>query len=610
MTDSGLEECGPPNVIPGRRATRLLGPAILFLAAFIAITPELIRGPSSGHDFNFHFFSWLDAQQSWREGILYPRWAPNPDYGAGEPRFIFYPPLEWMAGAALGSFLPWNFVPMALTFLILAGTGLAARALARERMEDGPAILAGCVAIFFGYALFTAYERTDFAELTAGIWMPLLLLFILRDRDPSAPAWKRALDGSTALLALPLAAAWLSDAPVGVMAIYLLAATALTLALLAKSWAPVIRAAIAAVLGLGLAAIYILPAAWEERWVAISRATGDMGVMIQGSWLFARHNDPDLALHDYVLHQVSVILVVMVAVTLAGVLLSRLRGRLPGERRWWLPLAAIPVAVLFLQFPISFPLWTHLPELHFLQFPWRWLVAVEAPMGIFFAAAVWPANRRWRYAVLLLCAALFIVETVWAGRYWFQPPRPEDTVAALLDRFHTGTVLDDSDQFAPPDSDDDLLALGLPDACLVSDPAIALGKQTSDGTVHWNAAQGSCQSTFSAFAPPGLPRAEHLRIRAHIDRPGFLILRLRTYPAWRISVNGRAVPTLPERDDGLMAVPVPKGPVQVAVDWTATPDVIAARLLSCLSAMAIAGLYLLERKRIASRLSLVRCLPT
>jgi hypothetical protein len=609
MNETGLGNLKPAIVRPPA-SPRLLAPALILIAAFAAITPQLIRGNSCGHDFNFHVFSWLDIHQSWREGILYPRWAPSPDYGAGEPRYIFYPPLELMAGAALGAVLPWNLVPIALTFLILAGTGLAVRVLAREVMDDGPATLAGCAALFFGYAMFTAYERTDFAELTGAIWMPLLMLFILRDRDPLAPAWKRALDGSAALLTLPMAAAWLSDAPLGVMACYLLAGLALFLAITTKSWAPVIRAAIATALGLGLAAIYIIPAAWEQRWVAIDRATGDLGAMIQGSWLFARHSDPDLALHDVVLHQVSVIVVAMVAVTLAGVLVCWMRGRLPGERRYWLPLAVIPAAVFFLQFPVSFPVWNLLPELHFLQFPWRWLVALEAPMGIFFAAALWPANRRLRFAVIPVCVAIFAVATIWAGQYWFQPCRPEDRVAALLGRFRGGTVLDDSDQFAPPDSDDDLLALGLPDACLVSDPLIPLGKQASDGTVQWNASQGTCKATFSSTAPPGRAPAEHRLIRAHVNQPGYLILRLRTYPAWRVRVNGRALAGLPVRDDGLMVVPVPQGQVQVAVDWTVTPDVIAGWLLSWLSALAIAGLYLMEGKRVTSRLSLVRCLPT
>ncbi|HEV2134958.1 MAG TPA: 6-pyruvoyl-tetrahydropterin synthase-related protein [Terracidiphilus sp.] len=608
MTENAADDQGS---LAGTRSSRKAfgGLAIVLLAALVAIVPLLVRGPSCGHDFNYHFFSWLDMQRNWRQGIPYPSWAPSPDYRAGEPRFIFYPPLEAMAGAALGTVLPWKLTPIALTFLILACAGLAVRALAREVMEDAPAALAGCAAIFFGYALFTAYERTDFAELTGGIWIPLLMLFVLRDHNASARGWRRALDGSAAPLALALALAWISDAPLGVMAMYLLAGMSLVVALTARSWAPIIRAAVGAVLGAGMAAIYILPAAWEERSVAIDRSTGDMGVMIQGSWLFARHSDPELALHDLVLHQVSEIVVAMVAVTLAGVLVCWLRGRLPGGRRWWLPLALLPVLVLFLQFPISLPVWNGLPELRYMQFPWRWLLVLEAPMGIFFAAAVWPARRRWILAVVPLCAALFAVETVWAARYWFQPCRPEDTVAAMVNRYRTGTVLDDSDEFAPPDSDDDLLVLGLPDACLVRDPAMALGKATADGTLVWNAAQGSCEATYSAQTSAA-SSVEHLLLRAEIPHPGFLILRLRTYPAWRVRVNGKSVSNLPQRDDGLFAVPVPSGSVTLTVNWKNTPDVIAARCISLIAVLLVTALCALERKLTRTRLSLVRCLPT
>ena len=102
------------------------GPLLILLAAFVAVAPQLIRGSSCGHDFDFHLVSWFDCFNSWRHGILYPRWAPSPNYGAGEPRFVFYPPLTWMLGAALAFVRPWTAVPLVLTFLILAATGLAA----------------------------------------------------------------------------------------------------------------------------------------------------------------------------------------------------------------------------------------------------------------------------------------------------------------------------------------------------------------------------------------------------------------------------------------------------------------------------------------------------
>src|SRR5664279_2758256 len=195
------------------------------------------------------------------------------------------------------------------------------------------------------------------------------------------------------------------------MASYLLAAFSLSVAVLSKSWVPLLRAAIGAVLGLGLAAFYLVPADWEQRWVAIRQATDDPGELIENSWLFARHSSAQLAEHDRELAKVSLIAVFMVAVALAGLVVSWLRRRLPGPRCWWIPLALMPVAILVLQLPLSLPVWNALPKLRFLQFPWRWLVALEAPMGTFLAAAVWPETRWRRWAMLAVCGVLFLCAT-------------------------------------------------------------------------------------------------------------------------------------------------------------------------------------------------------
>jgi hypothetical protein len=52
-----------------------------------------------------------------------------------------------------------------------------------------------------------------------------------------------------------------------------------------------------------------------------------------------------------------------------------------------------------------------------------------------------------------------------------------------------------------------------------------------------------------------------------------------------------------QRDDGLIAVQMQQGRVQLDVDWTTTPDVIAGRWISGLSVLAITGLGLLRRRR-------------
>ena len=582
---------------------RLAGPAIILLAAAVATAPQLFRGNSCGHDFDIHLLSWFDCLSSWRHGIAYPQWTPSANYGAGEPRFVFYPPLTWMLGAALGLVLPWHLVPIVLTFLLLAATGFATRALARCAMPDAPATLAGCAALFSSYALFTAYERSAFGEL-AGFWIPLLLLLILRDRNPAGSLLRRACDGSAAPLVLVLAGAWLSNAPLGVMASYLLAAIALVLAVLQRSWAPILRAAIAAVLGIGLTAFYLVPAAWEQRWVDIRQATDDPGLKIENSFLFAHPADPQLALHNLELTRVSWIVLAMVAVALGGLFVAWRRKTLPAihteSPRWWIPLALIPLAVLFLQLPLSLPLWNLLPKLRFLQFPWRWLVVLEAPMAVLFAAAVWPRAdaRRWlRIAVPSACAAFFLASTAVAAVYFFQPCDDEDAVAPMVSVYRSGQGFEGVYEYEPIGADNSLVATGLPDACLVTNPATVLGViDTADANPDWWVEQGSCLATYAATPPAAQANPEHLHIRADVPHAGTLILRLRTYPAWRITLNGNPAGPLTPRDDGLIALPVPQGQVYLTADWTTTPDVRAGRWLSSFALLLLTALWLIERR--------------
>jgi hypothetical protein len=628
------------------------GPSIVFLAAFVAIVPQLIRGNSCGHDFDVHLVSWLDCVNAWRHGIPYPHWAPSPNYGAGEPRFVFYPPLTWMLGAALGLILPWHLAPIALTFLTLAATGLATRALALEALDDLPATLAGCASLFSLFTLFTAYERSAFPEFAGGFWLPLIVLFVMRARpnsgcpilsrflrkrgkpqismdgvppvpriwgpgreagpatEPACSLFRSVFNGSTALLALALAGAWLSNLPLGVMAGYLMAGVALLWALVNKSWAPLLRAALAAVMGLGLAAIYWLPAAFERYWVDIKQATEDPGYNFENNWLFARHANPLLALHDQILRQVSWIAVSMIAVAVAAIVISWRRGTLPivktaVSRLWWVPLAAIPVVVCVLLFPVSRPLWYLLPEMRFLQYPWRWLEAVEAPMAIFFVTAIWPSGRRARVIVLALCAAVFLASTVYAGKVFFQVCYPEDTVASVLFDYRAGAGFEGMYEYEPPGGDDSSVATSLPDACLVSDPSVSLGKpdpDDPDANPVWSPDQGSCQATFATLHG-NQTNPEHREIRATTSHAGYLLLRLVSYPAWRIRVNGQTQTALPRRGDGLIVVPVPQGPVDVTVDWMRSPDVLAGRWVSAFSVLLLAVLAFWELRRGPARRS-------
>ena len=581
------------------KTTTLPGAALIVLAAALACVPVVLHRSSCGDDLQFHMLSWFDAQQSWRLGTLYPHWSPSANYGAGEPRFIFYPPLTWMAGAALGSALPWSWVPVALLFLLLCGTGLAARMLARRFLPSFPATLAALATVLGVYALFTAYARAAYGELAGGIWIPLLVCLALEDRAPSARVWQRALDTSTLPLALVVAGCWLSDAPVGVMGCYLLLALAVGAAVLARSWFPVVRAAVAGALGIGLAGVYLVPAAWEQRWVNIREAmgVGDPGLKIENNWLFGHTTNPPMPEHDAGLHFVSCMAVAMLAVTFTAMAVVWLRrGSIsPSQRSRWILLACIPVAVLLLQLPLSRPLWMLLPKLRYLQFPWRLLLVLEAPMGIWLAAAVWPCAQvaRWkRVGIATLFCALPLASLFYANATCFtQRCSDDERPVNLVAHLRAGEGSWGADEYAPTGTEDLLVATGLPDACLADAANVNLGVAGSPMVnPRWN--PSSCIATAKAAGRT----AEHMRVVMQSARSGVVILRLRTYPAWRIRLNGVAVRSLPTRADGLIAVPVTAGPVDLTADWSTTPDGIVGRVLTGLSVLALLILWRVQKR--------------
>jgi hypothetical protein len=577
----------------------------ILVAAALAIAPQLFFGDSCGHDFDFHLVSWFDALNSWRHGIPYPHWTPSANYGAGEPRFVFYSPLTWMLGAALAAVLPWDAVPQVMTYMLLAGTGLATRALAREVLDEGAAAFAGCIAIFSGYPLFTAYERSAFAELAGGIWIPLVLLYSLRIGDGRASGianGQTSFRRSVALLAIAVAGAWLSNPTVGVMACYLLGGSTVISMISSRSWRPALGAAAGVGLGMGLSSFYLLPAAWEQRWVDIHRVMETPGQILENNWLFARHADNVLAYHDQVLQTVSTIAVVMIAATLAAAVLCKVRGRLPGTQSWWSPLALIPVVVLLLQFSFSRPLWNLLPKLRFLQFPWRWLLVVEVPMAIFISAALWPRGNGLRRRVVfsLASAMVFVGLTAFAGRFLFQMPYPEDTVPGMLNVLQAGKGYSGMDEYEPIGGDVSLIAMNLPSACFVHDPSTRLGKPNANGDMVWDATQGTCETTYEAAPNTG---PVHQRIEGTSAQAGFLVLRLLQFPAWQIRLNGQDVVSAVAREDGLVVVPVSKGSFEVTADWKTSRDMIVARWLWGLSVLLLTCLFVFEQRLKRPRLS-------
>jgi 6-pyruvoyl-tetrahydropterin synthase related domain len=528
--------------------------------AFVVILPFFFLGNPSGHDFEFHVNSWMEVLGQWRQGIVYPRWASLAQYGYGEARFIFYPPASWTIGAALGALLPWKAVPGAYVWLALTLSGCSMFLLARRWLDRRDAIFAAVLYAANPYYIVIVYWRSAFAELLAGALLPLLLLYALRSDEDG--------DNVVVSLAAIIAAAWLTNIPAAVMVNYSLALMLVILAILKRSPRVLIRGALAVMLGAALAAFFLLPAAYEQRWVNIGEVLSP-GVRPQDNFLFTIINDLDHNHFNFLISLVASGEIIMLAV---AVFCSRAWKRRE-PRLWWTLLGWALVAAL-LNFSFTSFLWAHLPELRYLQLPWRWLLCLNVAFSLFLTMS----SRRWTARVLACAFMMLLLAGVW---YRIQPPwweKAED-FSQMLGSQQSGAGYEGTDEYVPVGADPYEIKQDASRVAFDDGTGPDQGQQIA--IQRWN--------------------AESKSFTAEVSRPGQLVLRLFNYPAWRVEVNGRLEATATRDVTGQMLIPIEAGENHVEITFVRTWDRTAGALISFFTALLLGGFAIHTRLNTGGR---------
>ncbi|MGA3224519.1 MAG: 6-pyruvoyl-tetrahydropterin synthase-related protein [Acidobacteriaceae bacterium] len=543
---------------------------LIALTALLAVGTLVVRGNTCGHDFDFHLLSWMEVVRSWHAGLMYPHWVQDANFGAGEPRLIFYPPVSWLLGGLLGSIVGWHAAPVVFVLLALLGAGISMYLLAREWAPPDAATLAACLYIASPYAMFVAYERSALGELLASAWLPLMVLFALRRRS------------SIAALSLTVAALWLTNSPAAVIGSYLLAVLALAMWIAeGRPW-PALRAAGGMALGLGLAAFYIVPAAFEQRWVQINRAINP-GMRVEDSFLFAHTANP---FHDQVLRTASWIFLAELAV--ASLFAYLAWKKQTGGRARIAITASLPV-ILLLQLPVSDVIWKHTPHMKFLQFPWRWLVALSLVVCVLAGMTLDKLRPKASWCLLLIVAAM----AIGGGLLFFQPCDDEDAVTAQVAGFRTGQGTQGTDEYTPVGVDSGSVQQDLPMVRVLRAPEDDTADSAKGDNPDWRAGD---PGSITAKADARRWNGEHWLFNVVTPETGYAVLRLMDYPAWRVTVDGKPAQDRPGRGDGLMAVPVTAGSHAIEVQWSASSDVIAGREISAIALLALVLVAVLERR--------------
>jgi len=528
--------------------------------SFAVLTPFFRLGTASGHDIAFHMASWLDAAGQWKEGTIFPRWTEWANFGFGEPRFIFYPPLSWLFGAFLGTILPWSSVAGVFIGCVQTFAGLSGYALFR-RIADSrfAALLAAACFAANPYSLLIIYMRSDFAELLAVAILPLLLLATLRLiglLNGEEGGWHSKI----VWFAIPFCAAWLCNAPAGVIATYSAAFMLLMAAFRQRSIAVLTDGAWGMGLGLGLAAFYLIPAVCEQRWVQISAALYG-GLTPADNFLYAKTSDVEHDAFNRIASHMAVLLILWTVC--AAVAAWRGRSHCTAGNlkcKIFVAMLALSAAAIVLMLPVSNIFWRYLPELRFVQFPWRWM-SILALGAIMFTALSARGRMRWMWllfaALAIFGAAHYLVKHAW----WDTEDMP--TLQAAI---QNGSGFEGTDEYDPAGDDHGDLPQKLPRAFLVSNA-------------------GEREAGSNAKIVIGQWTAEHRSVRVITANPDRIGLRLVNYPAWRVTVNGSVVSVQHPKGTGQMIVNVPAGESELRVDLTRTSDRVLGGWISVVSAV-------------------------
>lgn len=432
--------------------------------------------------------------------------------------------------------------------------------LSRQWLERRDATFAAVLYAVNPYHLVIVYWRSAFAELLASSLLPLLLLLVLRIELRDEDKGRRV----TVFLALVLAASWLMNAPAAVMIHYSLALLIVVYACVRRSPRIIITGIFAVLLGATLAAFYLLPAIYEQKWVNIAEAVSP-GVRPVDSFLFAHTADSD---HDAFNHLVSTVAAAEILLTLVAAWAAR-KWRTRRRELWYLLVSwAAVCAVLMLS--ITGPLWTILPKLRFVQFPWRLLLCLGIPFTLLTTLGL----RKWTARVAVYVAMLCVLAFVWVH---FQAPwwdHPAD-LHEMQDFMATGAGYEGVDEYTP---------IGL-------QPPLDVDKDARRVTV-----EGASHALIRVTDWS----AQRKVFTAEMSAPDNLALHLFNYPAWHVEVNGRPVQAGTLEGTGQMLVPVEAGANRVQITFVRTWD---RKISPWISLLALLLIIVLLREPSAPRAS-------
>jgi len=603
------------------------GLLIALVIPIFAIMPLLTHaGLPNTADGPAHLMRQVELNQAWSQGDFYIRWGADLAFGYGMPIFNYTPPILYQLTQIIhltGLPLDESMKVFLILDFLLYSVGMFL--FARRIFGPYPALVAAAVHVYAPYRLREGYIQGSYGQFNAlALYSVILWAFhgLITDGRP------RYLVAA----ALSLAGLLLSHNISALHFVPLLAAYILLLLFTEK---PEIRNSkletlkqvlIAGLLGLGLAAIYWLPAIGERHYIQLEKITQGFFDFRQNflslSELIALPLPLDLAAINpefplsLGLAQIVAALAGITALLIFGFKWGRGQLSRPYISRLFsssrfahsIFFAIFFVVFIFLALPYSQIIWEITPLLELTEFPWRLLGPAIFCASILAAAAISIVNEQLsinneKFNLFIVDCSLIIVIAL--NGYYLYPsqfipwgtPTPSDTFAYEVTTGAIGT-----------NSAAEMLPRWV--------------QQPPQPDTLWPdyKAKRSPQKLDPTSLPPGAT-VEYISQRAEsqtfrIDTPQEFVATLRTlyWPGWRLYLNEQPIPFKITKNTGLIQTTIPPGQHILTLQLESTPLRTVSLWLTLLSfaiLIAIIIYHSVVKKgvRIAIRTPLQSTLP-
>lgn len=567
---------------------------IVAALCLFAIAPFLAPGYFWGaHDARSHVYFLFEYDRAIQDGILWPRWAPDFTFGYGYPFFNVYGPLA-TATAEVFYLLGIGYMGAIKSVFILSilGSGLAMYGFVRSWAGRTAGLVAAVAYVYVPYHLLDLYVRAALAESVAFVFMPLVLwslrAAITRPRWSVVAALAVAYGGLmfTSQLVTLIFTLFVIVPYVAILTLAKINEVQPLRDLSSESGLPMLGslihhltpAALGALLGLGLSAVFWLPALSEFQFVR------------QDQWYAGRYDYSDDFVYPFQLFSprwgfgtsqagpddplgfglgIAPLLLALMGLGLAW---GRRHQVSPEVRRhlrfFWLVLAV----GVFMTLSVSAPLWG-VQLIRSAQFPWRYLILTSVALAALSAGVV--AQRRQKTVAGLLLVTILILGSFPYLRVEIQPSQEGPVSYAGLMRYQQG-----ADEMTGSTA----WVQEIPRWSPMADVYVKGGDVTSK-------VDYSRQEDKSLIVGSVGLSTIHEEVYFLARGPGKLItFNTFYYPGWRAylldgehGVVSRELPIEPQGKLGRISVEVPQGEGYLLVRFEDTPVRVAGRWLSIVS---------------------------